>query len=96
MSIYQMNSCGVIIIPVDPSENIYLRIQQQTHNLATTYLYNIETNQKTENLCDITIFNITKNCYIRRSPSYNYYGLYLDNNYVISYKNQEYAILKNV
>ena len=94
MKIYQMDATGVITTPVEL--DIYLRIQKQTSNIATTYLYNIETNQKTENLSDITIFNITKNSYIRRIPKYNYYGLYLDNNYIISYKNNEIAILQNV
>jgi hypothetical protein len=90
-----MNATGIIHIPIEPAENIYLRVQKQTPFLATTYLYNTETNQKMDNLSDITIFNMTKNFYIQRVPKYKYYGIYLDNDYMISYKNSEIAIIKS-
>lgn len=95
MATYLMNSSGIIHIPIERADNIYLRVQKQTSTIATSYLYNIETNQKLEPMVDITIYNMTKQFYIQKVPKYNYYGIHLDNDYLVSYKNREIAIIKN-
>ena len=91
---YNFNREGIILVHLE--NNTYLRIQKQTPAIATAYLYDIDTNQKLEDiLSSITIFNISKQIYIQNFPKYNYYGIYADNDYLISYKNKEIAIIQN-
>jgi hypothetical protein len=91
---YNFNRDGIILVQLE--NNIYIRIQKQTPTIATAYLYNIDTKQKLEDvLSDIAIYNISKGFYIQNFPKYNYYGIYLENDYLVYYKNKEVAIIQN-